>query len=269
MQISVTVEKAQAIKTALVNDWPRDRHSATAQEVVSIAGKLWNLTYVVRAGKYFVWRLLRLTGSHMSHSKNQTHIVELGREFHDDLEFWRWGIDQELLTAGASLSAPCFAAVQRPPKRLNFSDASFDAVGGFRKERRIYWRYDLPLAFAAELKRKAACRETSSVTINRSELVGMVMTAWVMQELVGDSPETKGDPILMRGDNVAAVTWSNRCGGARDKRANDENARSPRNLGRLGVQRQTHPRRPKHSRRRYLPLASSRTGHQGASDHER
>lgn len=47
----------------------------------------------------------------------------------------------------------------------------------------------------------------------------MVMTAWVVHELVGDRPENKGDPILMRGDNVAAVTWSNRCGGARDKRA--------------------------------------------------
>ena len=27
-----------------------------------MAGKLWNLTYVVRAGRYFLWRFLRLTG---------------------------------------------------------------------------------------------------------------------------------------------------------------------------------------------------------------
>lgn len=202
-----------------MNEWPRDRHSATAQEVFSIAGKLWNLTYVVQAGMYVVWRLLRLTGLHVSTSKNQSHRVELGREFHDDMDFWRWTIDEELLITGASLNAPCFAAVKRPAKRLYLSDASFDAIGGYCLELRIYWRYDLPLDCSAKLKRKAANRETSSVTINLLELVGMVVTAWVMQELVGDRPETRGDPILMRGDNVAAFTWSNRCGGARDMRA--------------------------------------------------
>ena len=57
----------------------------------------------------------------------------------------------------------------------------------------------------------------------------MVLAAWVMHELVGDRPEFKGDPIFMRGDNFAAVTWANRCGsGARDtaRRSDDENARS-------------------------------------------
>ena len=47
----------------------------------------------------------------------------------------------------------------------------------------------------------------------------MVVTAWVMLESRGDTPEAVGDPIAMRGDNVAAVTWVNRCGGATDKRA--------------------------------------------------
>ena len=59
LQISVAKKKkAQAIQMVLVDDWPRCRRRATAQEVFSIAGKLWNLTYVIRAGKYFVWRLL-------------------------------------------------------------------------------------------------------------------------------------------------------------------------------------------------------------------
>jgi len=90
---------------------------------------------------------------------------------------------------------------------------------------------DLPVAFSLELKRKAAQRETSSVTINLLELVGMVMNAWVMHELVGDRPESAGDPILVRGDNFAAVTWSQKCGGARDKRA----GLMMRTLGRLEV----------------------------------
>ena len=54
-------------------------------------------------------------------------------------------------------------------------------------------------------------------------------------ESVGDTtyrPECKGDPILMRGDNFAAVTWANRCGGARDKRA----GLMMRMLGRLEIQ---------------------------------
>ena len=197
----------------------------------SIAGKLWNLTSVVRAGKYFVWRLLRLTGLHRKHTRNCSHVVELGREFHDDLDYFRGAIEHELLTAGESLNAPCYGVVKRQPKRLYLSDASFDAIGGFCPEKRVFWRYDLPLDFATELKQKAARRETCSVTINLLELVGMVMTAWVMHSLVGDRPKNNNDPVLMRGDNMAAVTWSNRCGGARDKRA----CLMMRMLGRLEI----------------------------------
>ena len=162
----------------------------------SIAGKLWNLTYVIRAGKYFVWRLLRITDLHTQTGKKQSHSVELGREFHDDLDFWRWAIDHELLMAGESLSAPCFAATKRSAKRYYLSDdASFDAIGGFCRKLRIYWRYDLPLALSAKLKRKAACRETCSVTINLRELVGMVLTAWVMHELEGTAQNVRGTPF--------------------------------------------------------------------------
>ena len=50
-------------------------------------------------------------------------------------------------------------------------------------------------------------------------LLGMVVTPWVMLELVGDRADAKADPILMRGDNTVAVSWISRCGGARDKRA--------------------------------------------------
>ena len=82
------------------------------------------------------------------------------------------------------------------------------------------------------IKRKAARRETCSITINLLELVGVVLTAWVMHELVGDRLEFKGGGIMMRGDNFAAVTWANRCGGARDKRA----GLMMRMLGRLEIQ---------------------------------
>ena len=40
-----------------------------------MAGKLWNLTYVVRADRYFVGRLLVLTGLHGErHPRNQNLV---------------------------------------------------------------------------------------------------------------------------------------------------------------------------------------------------
>ena len=54
-------------------------------------------------------------------------------------------------------------------------------------------------------------------------------------ESIGDTtyrPECKGGLFLMRGDNFAAVTWANRCGGARDKRS----GLMMRMLGRLKIQ---------------------------------
>jgi len=46
MTIATTRERIDAIRTALSNDWPNTREYASVQEVLSIAGKLWNLTYV-------------------------------------------------------------------------------------------------------------------------------------------------------------------------------------------------------------------------------
>ena len=47
----------------------------------------------------------------------------------------------------------------------------------------------------------------------------MVVTAYVMLDLVRDRPAFVGDPVLMRGDNVAALSWVTRWGRARNKLA--------------------------------------------------
>ena len=147
-------------------------------------------------------------------------MVELGREFHGYLLFWEWWAkEHELLLEGEALIAPCYTAIKRPAKRHYLSDASFESVGGFCVEKKVFWRYDLPTELTAELKRKADLQETCTITINLLELLGMVVTAWVMLELVGDRPDAAGDLILMRGDNMAAVSWVSRSGGATDKRA--------------------------------------------------
>ena len=54
LRISVTEGKIAAIRLTLEQEWPLTRKQASAQEVLSVAGKLWSLTYVVRAGRYFI-----------------------------------------------------------------------------------------------------------------------------------------------------------------------------------------------------------------------
>ena len=46
----------EAIQRLLPEQWSQSRREATTRNVLSMAGKLWNLTYVVRAGRYFVLR---------------------------------------------------------------------------------------------------------------------------------------------------------------------------------------------------------------------
>jgi len=221
MTIATTRERLDAIREALATEWPKSRKYASVQDVLSIAGKLWNLTYVMRAGKYFVWHLLRLTGLHdkASRQTREKRQVRLGWEFHGDLEFWRWALEVKLAEKGESLSAFFFNHVQRTPFRHYLSDASFDAVGGHCPEIKVFWRYQFQPEFTAELKRKAEEKEKSAITINTLELLGMIVTCWVVQTVVGEKPTLPGQAILMRGDNVSAVSWVNRCGGSRDRRA--------------------------------------------------
>ena len=51
MRISMTREKNEAIARLLRDHWPGSRRHARARDVLSMAGKLWSLAYVVR-GKY-------------------------------------------------------------------------------------------------------------------------------------------------------------------------------------------------------------------------
>ena len=87
LRISLTPEKTEAIARRLYDHWPSRGRRAKARDVLSMAGKLWNLTYVVRTGRYLVWRLLRLTGLHDERHPGNQNVVCLGGEFHPDLRF--------------------------------------------------------------------------------------------------------------------------------------------------------------------------------------
>ena len=137
---SSTRAKPETIKRLLVDHWPTSRRDATARDVLSIAGKLWNLTYVVRPGGYFVWRLLRLTGLHDERDPRNQSVVRLGRDFHADLLFWNWAINHKLLQVVEAASAPCYTTLKRLAKRHHSSDVSFEAVCGYCVEQKVYWR---------------------------------------------------------------------------------------------------------------------------------
>ena len=49
--ISCTREKTESIKILLFEHWPASRQQEKAREVLSLACKLWKLTYLVRAGR--------------------------------------------------------------------------------------------------------------------------------------------------------------------------------------------------------------------------
>ena len=221
LQISVTQQKVEALRELLANSWPADRREARAQEVLSLAGKLWNMTFVVRAGRYFVWQLLRLTNLHTTEKRHKkvSRYVTLGPEFHGDLAFWRWALEHKVVDAGSSLCAPLFTHSHRVPSRHYFSDASLDAVGGYCPEIKVFWRYALEPTLATSLKTQSKNARARKICINLLELAGMCMTAWLVQMIVRDQPRQAGDPVLLRGDNASAVAWINRCGGAKNRRA--------------------------------------------------
>ena len=51
------------------------------------------------------------------------------------------------------------------------------------------------------------------------ELLGMVVSTWVLVVLCAERPSARGDYVLLRGDNEAAVQWVRRCRGGLEPRS--------------------------------------------------
>ena len=87
------------------------------------------------------------------------------------------------------LPTPMYRLVARPPCRNSTSDASKHAVGGFGLEIGQYWRYDLS---EEELARFCGSskhlQSQDSISINALELVGMVMSAYLLVVVCGERP---------------------------------------------------------------------------------
>ena len=89
--------------------------------------------------------------------------------------------------------------MMRAPARRYYSDASFTAIGGFCPELKVYWRYSLAEALTLKLKKQLVTKRASPITINILELIGMMMSAFVMQMTENDRPEYAGDTVFLRG----------------------------------------------------------------------
>lgn len=135
------------------------------------------------------------------------------------MAFWKWAIDKKIPEDGSVLGASFLAHIKRPAVRHYLSHASFDAVGGYCPELKIFWRYALDPNLSATLRQKADTKETCAISISLLEVCGLFLTAFVVEGVVRDRSKQTGDPVLMRGDNASTVSWVNRCEGLRGGKA--------------------------------------------------
>ena len=170
----------------------------------------------MRAGRYFVWQLLALTDLYKNaKTKEQTQtIVDLGWELHNEIAFWKWAIDQQLVRKGESLCARFYDHIQRAPTRHCY----------YLPRRQLYSHWGiLPrtksvLAVFAHRRarpgvKQSATKKADPITINVLKLTDMMISAFVMQITKNDRPEYAGDAVLLRGDNVSVVSWLNHVAG--------------------------------------------------------
>ena len=79
----------------------------------------------------------------------------------------------------------------------------------------MYWRYNLTEEERARTIRSRKGGLMNRLSINILELLGMVMTAFVMILLRKDGLARVGEPVLIRGNISSAVQWVKNCQGGK------------------------------------------------------
>ena len=59
----------------------------------------------------------------------------------------------------------------------------------------------------------------NDISINVLELLGIVVSAWVLVSPCAERPSATGDCVLLRGDNEAVSAWVRRCRGGNEPRS--------------------------------------------------
>ena len=90
-------------------------------------------------------------------------------------------------------------------------------MGGYCLETGKWWRIDFDPDVRMRLRTRVLSRD--DLSMNVFELLAMVVTAWALTVHAGACPEFPGQSILMRGDNMSAVHWVNKCRGAKEPRS--------------------------------------------------
>ena len=115
------------------------------------------------------------------------------------------------------LSAPMCRLAARPPCRTLISDGSKHAVGDLCLETGQYRRDDLS---EEELARFCGSnKHLQSQDMVCSELLDMVMPAYMLVMMCGERPVGNRNCVLLRGDNEAVVYWVRRCRGGKEPRS--------------------------------------------------
>ena len=176
---------------------PTHRDVAQAREAWSLTGKLRNMATIILPGRYFIWRLLFISGTdrrnyedHEVQIKHGRQIVHMSPEFHHDLDWWKQAVDFNILERGLSLYSPVFPHVSRPVVRHWMPDASTQAIGGYCPDISTWWRYVLSPDEVARTLAVWQGPRNNAIDINLLELLGMVMTAWTISVTVGDWPRS-------------------------------------------------------------------------------
>ena len=135
-----------------------------------------------------------------SKKAEERRVLRLTRELMENVEWWRWCLKGSMAGEGDRLATPFFRFVKQTHKRTWFSDASFEAVGGLCLEMRVCWRHNLS---EGEVKRTIRSRKGGDRfrVSNILELLGMVMTAYVVIVIKRDRPAKEGESVLTIGDS--------------------------------------------------------------------
>ena len=81
----------------------------------------------------------------------------------------------------------------------------------------MWWRYDLTPDQCARVRGHQIHHE-NDISMNILELLGVVMSAWLMVVLLRETPEGTTDCVLLRGDDKSAVQWIKKCRGGNEAR---------------------------------------------------
>lgn len=110
------------------------------------------------------------------HDIQKTEVLEdsigaLSDEFHADLEWWGWALNQQFFFEGVSLCLPFFHFARWHPTRHWLSDATPKSIRGYCVELCVWWRYALSEEEQTRSSQGATCANHDKISITILELL--------------------------------------------------------------------------------------------------